>query len=192
MGHRRQDLRPFPPCGGGPRLGGVKCRDRGGSEVRMRLEAITWLADVGRRQADTVGAKAANLGEMTRAGLPVPAGFVVSAGAYLDAMEEGGVGAELRALHAAAMAQVDDPSALARSAERLRALVRKAGVPSRLGDEVLTAYHRLGRQVPVAVRSSALGEDGEATSFAGMYDSYTNVVGDEAVLARLLDCWVSL
>jgi pyruvate,water dikinase len=156
------------------------------------MAAITWLADLGRQQADTVGAKAANLGELTRAGLPVPAGFVVSADAYLDAMAHGGVREELVALHAAALDKVDEPVALARSAERLRALVRKAGVPSRLGDEVIEAYHRLGEAIPVAVRSSALGEDGEAASFAGMYDSYTNVIGDDAVLARVVDCWVSL
>jgi pyruvate,water dikinase len=156
------------------------------------MAAITWLADLGRLQADRVGAKAANLGELTRAGRPVPPGFVVGADAYLEAMEEGGVGEELRALHGVALGQVDEPVALARSAERLRALVRKAGVPSRLGDEVIEAYHRLGQTIPVAVRSSALGEDGGAASFAGMYDSYTNVIGDSAVLARVVDCWVSL
>jgi pyruvate,water dikinase len=156
------------------------------------MAAITWLADLGRPQADTVGAKAAHLGELTRAGLPVPAGFVIGADAYLEAMEEGGVGEELRALHAVALGQVDEPVALARSAERLRALVRKAGVPSRLGDEVIDAYHHLGQAIPAAVRSSALGEDGEAASFAGMYDSYTNVIGDSAVLSRVVDCWVSL
>jgi pyruvate, water dikinase len=156
------------------------------------MAAVIWLTDLGRSQAGTAGAKAANLGELSRAGLPVPPGFVVGADAYLDAMEEGGVGEELRALHALALGQVDEPVALARTAERLRALVRKAGVPSRLGDEVIEAYDSLGPDMPVAVRSSALGEDGETTSFAGMYDSYTNVIGDPAVLARVVDCWVSL
>jgi pyruvate,water dikinase len=156
------------------------------------MAAVIWLTDLSRLQADTAGAKAANLGELTRAGLPVPPGFVVGADAYLDAMEEGGVGEELRALHAVALGQVDEPVALARTAERLRSLVRKAGVPSRLSDEVIEAYHRLGPDRPVAVRSSALGEDGETASFAGMYDSYTNVIGDSAVLARVVDCWVSL
>jgi pyruvate,water dikinase len=156
------------------------------------MAAIRWLADLGRQQADTVGAKAANLGELTRAGLTVPAGFVVGADAYVDAMEQGGVREELAALHAAALDQVDEPFGLARSAERLRALVRKAGLPSPLGDQILHAYHRSGEAMPVAVRSSALGEDGDAASFAGMYDSYTNVIGDGAVLARVVECWVSL
>jgi len=158
----------------------------------LQASAITWLADLGRGDAARVGAKAANLGELNRAGLAVPPGFVVSAEAYLDAMDEGGVREELRSLHATALQQVDQPAALARSAERLRALVRAAGVPARLRAQVVDAHRRLGETVPVAVRSSALGEDGEAASFAGMYDTYTNVVGNEDVLERLVDCWVAL
>jgi pyruvate,water dikinase len=158
----------------------------------LRAAPITWLADLGRGDAARVGAKAANLGELTRAGLAVPPGFVVSADSYLDAMDEGGVREELRSLHATALEQVDQPAALGGSAERLRALVRAAGVPDKLRAQVIDAYHRLGQEMPVAVRSSALGEDGEAASFAGMYDTYTNVVGDEALLERLVDCWLAL
>jgi hypothetical protein len=130
------------------------------------------------RDADTFGAKAANLGDLMRIGLPVPPGFAISAVAYLDAMREGGVRDELRAVLSGAEAHVDDdPRLFAASAERLRALVRKAGLPSALRDEVLGAYHRLGDQVPVAVRSSAPGEDNSAMSFAGMHDTLTNVIG---------------
>ena len=139
-----------------------------------------------------VGGKAANLGELMRIGLPVPAGFVVTVEAYLHAMEDGGVRDELRALVAEAGREVDDPVAFGASAERMRALVRKAGMPARLRDEVLDAYHRLGDGVAVAVRSSAHGEDTLDASFAGMYDTYLNVVGDEELLDRVIDCWVSL
>ena len=127
-----------------------------------------------------------------RIGLPVPAGFVVTVEAYLHAMEDGGVRDELRDLVAEAAAEVDDPVAFGASAERMRALVRKAGLPARLRDEVLDAYHRLGDGVAVAVRSSAHGEDTLDASFAGMYDTYLNVVGDEELLDRVIDCWVSL
>ena len=65
-------------------------------------------------------------------------------------------------------------------------------MPARLRDEVLDAYHRLGDGVAVAVRSSAHGEDTLDASFAGMYDTYLNVVGDEELLDRVIDCWVSL
>jgi pyruvate,water dikinase len=157
------------------------------------MARLEWLADLSREDAHTFGAKAANLGELMRIGLPVPPGFAVSADAYLDAMQEGGVRDELRAVLAGATAHVDDdPRLFAASAERLRALVRKAGLPSALRDEVLDTYHRLGDLVPVAVRSSAPGEDTATLSFAGMHDSYTNVIGDDNLLDCVVDCWTSL
>jgi pyruvate,water dikinase len=70
--------------------------------------------------------------------------------------------------------------------------VRKAGGPSSVRDEVLAAYHRLGDTVPVAVRSSATGEDTAGTSFAGMHETFANVVGDASVIERLSDCLTSL
>ena len=169
----------------------IPVRDRARSGGQL-MAAIAWLAEIGRGDAPVVGGKAANLGELMRIGLPVPAGFVVTVEAYLHAMEDGGVRDELRALARRGADEVDDPVAFGASAERMRALVRKAGMPARLRDEVLDAYHRLGDGVAVAVRSSAHGEDTLDASFAGMYDTYLNVVGDEELLDRVIDCWVSL
>src|SRR5690606_37574702 len=86
----------------------------------------------------------------------------------------------------------EDTEALGRIAEKLRATVRRAGVPEPVAAAVLEAYHQLGEDVPVAVRSSATAEDTADTSFAGMHETFANVVGDEAVIGRLVDCWVSL
>ena len=150
------------------------------------------LERLSRHDIPMAGGKGANLGELTRAGLPVPGGFVVTAAGYLRAMEEGGVRLELQEGFADACARADDPAALAAAAARLRSLVRKAGVPGPIAETVTDAYHALGTDVAVAVRSSATAEDTADTSFAGMHDTYANVVGDEAVLERLLDCWTSL
>jgi pyruvate,water dikinase len=153
---------------------------------------VAWFDELGKDDNATVGGKGANLGELSRAGLPVPPGFVVTAAGYLQAMEDGGVRDELQALFAEASGKVDDPKGLAEAAERLRALVRKAGVPASVAEQVLAAYHRLGLDVPVAVRSSATAEDTAGTSFAGMHETFANVIGDTAVLERLVDCWASL
>ena len=158
----------------------------------MTGRAIVWFADLGKDDTATAGGKGANLGELCGAGLRVPPGFVVTAAAFLDAMDQGRVRAELRDVFADACARNEDPAALAERSERLRALVRKAGVPDRLRLELLDAYHRLGNDVPVAVRSSATAEDTSGTSFAGMHESFANVVGDAPLLERLVDCWVSL
>jgi pyruvate,water dikinase len=144
-------------------------------------------------KADTLvaGGKGANLGELTQAGLPVPPGFVVTAEAYLAAIEQGGVREDLRAALDLALGAATLPAELAGASDRLQGLVRKAGVPTEIRDAVLDAYHSLGPDVRVAVRSSATSEDTAGTSFAGMNATYTNIAGEE-VIERLLDCWASL
>ena len=145
-----------------------------------------------RLSADDVeiaGGKGANLGEVTRAGLPVPPGFVVTAPAYLQAMESGGVRAELGS--AAAGLDADDPAALSATAVHMQDLVRKAGIPDALRRSILDAYHVLGGGL-VAVRSSATAEDTAGTSFAGMNETFTNVEGDDTLIERVVGCWASL
>ena len=61
----------------------------------MRVGYVVGLDEIGQTQIAEVGGKGANLGELTRAGLPVPPGFVLTADAYLGAMEQGGVRREL-------------------------------------------------------------------------------------------------
>ena len=156
------------------------------------MTLVSWFEDVAKGDNATVGGKGANLGELAGAGLPVPPGFVVTAEAYLRSMDEGGVRDELRSVFAEASSHAGDPAALTAAAERLKGLVRAAGVAPDVRDQLLKAYRKLGDDVAVAVRSSATAEDGAETSFAGMHESYVNVVGEEALIERLIDCWVSL
>ncbi|HWS44228.1 MAG TPA: phosphoenolpyruvate synthase [Acidimicrobiia bacterium] len=153
------------------------------------MQTIAAFDELGLGDVGTVGGKGANLGELTRAGLPVPPGFIITAGAYLDAMTAGGVRDDLGAIEA--HADIDDPAALQQAAEQLRDLVRKAGVPDRLRDEIARAYERLGRP-RVAVRSSATAEDTADTSFAGMNETFTNVEGEAELIVRIVDCWASV
>jgi pyruvate,water dikinase len=161
-------------------------------EEPSALPVVSWIENVGRSDIATVGGKGANLGELAAAGLPVPRAFVVTAAGYLDAMEEAGVRDDLRAVFAAASQHTEDPAALAAAAEELQALVRKAGMPTSVAEQVVAAYHDLGVDAPVVVRSSATAEDTAGTSFAGMHETFANVVGDAALLERVVDCWVSL
>jgi pyruvate,water dikinase len=153
-------------------------------------EPVAWFEELTRADVPRVGGKGANLGELTRAGMPVPPGFVITAPSYLEAMEQAGVRDAMQA--AAARVDVDSPEALAHAAARLQELVRSAGLPDRLGRAVLAAYDRLGDGCRVAVRSSATAEDAASTSFAGMNETFTNVTGHDELLARVVDCWASL
>ena len=156
--------------------------------------AIAWLVDVSVGDVARVGGKGANLGEMTSAGLPVPAGFVVTAAAYLRALDVAGVRDDVR--RRVVGVDLDDPDALPRAAADCQDAVRRAGMPVDLRRAVLDAYARLGAgrdgDPAVAVRSSATAEDTASTSFAGMNETYTNVRGADELVRRIVDCWASL
>jgi phosphoenolpyruvate synthase/pyruvate phosphate dikinase len=68
-----------------------------------------------------------------------------------------------------------------------------APLPPALASALTTAYEALvrGGDVPVAVRSSALDEDGDLTSFAGLHETELNLIGIEAVLGAIVRCWAS-
>ncbi len=154
--------------------------------------ADPWILDLGMTgvgDAPLVGGKAANLGELTSGGFPVPPGFAVTAAAYLDAMEQGGVRDQLRSLVAGL--DRDDAEAVRRAAEVARTLVRQTGLPSEIRVAALDAVGRLGHGARLAVFSSATAEDAADTSFAGMHESFTNVYGDDEILDRLVACWLS-
>ncbi|NUR88495.1 MAG: phosphoenolpyruvate synthase, partial [Nonomuraea sp.] len=121
-----------------------------------------------------VGGKAANLGELTRAGLPVPPGWTLTTDAYREVAE----GLDLTPGDGLA--------------ERARDHLLSAPVPDAVREAVVKAYATLGQDVPVAVRSSATAEDLPFASFAGQQDTFLNVVGADAVLDAVRRCWASL
>ncbi|WP_275888302.1 PEP/pyruvate-binding domain-containing protein, partial [Nonomuraea lactucae] len=125
-----------------------------------------------------VGGKAANLGELTRAGLPVPPGWTLTTEAYRQVAEAAGL-AEVVAEGGPGLA----------AAARSRLL--ETPVPDKVAKVVMEAYAGLGGG-PVAVRSSATAEDLPFASFAGQQDTYLNVVGPDAVLDAVRRCWASL
>ena len=115
---------------------------------------------------------------------------MVTAEAFLHAVETAGVRDELHQLLASA--DPSDTANLQIVARELHALVAKATVPEEVRAAVLEAYHRLGDHAVVAVRSSATSEDTGDSSFAGMHRTFTNVTGDDAVLEHIVECWTSL
>ncbi|XXT21303.1 phosphoenolpyruvate synthase [Sorangium sp. So ce429] len=152
-------------------------------------EHVLWFDSLSRNDVASAGGKGGNLGELTRAGLPVPPGFVITADAYLAAMEAAGVRKQLVELFTAA--DPNDAAGLRAACAELRRLVRAAPLPAELQAEIASAYRKLGTETIVAVRSSATSEDSASTSFAGMHETYTDVTGEQALLDRVRDCWAS-
>jgi pyruvate,water dikinase len=158
-------------------------------DTRVASPTILWFSQLTIADVALVGGKGANLGELTAAGLRVPDGFVVTAPAYLEAMAVAGVRTQLADRISAGEA---DEQALAARAHELQDLVHEAGMPEAMRVEAVDAYRRLGEDVPVAVRSSATGEDSATASFAGMNETFTDVRGEDELIARVVDCWASL
>ncbi|MFI7587401.1 phosphoenolpyruvate synthase [Spongisporangium articulatum] len=158
------------------------------SRTAPTAELVRTFAELGVHDTSVAGGKGANLGELTRAGFPVPPGFVVTAGAYLRTLDEAGIRRGL--LDDAAAPPLDDPAALDALARGLQARIRAVALPSDLEAAVLAQYRELGAP-DVAVRSSATGEDTGGTSFAGMNETFTDVRGEAALLAMLRECWAS-
>jgi pyruvate,water dikinase len=153
------------------------------------------LAELRRTDADAFGGKSANLGELLAAGIPVPPGFALSAGAYRLFVEETGLdGAIATAL---ARALPDDVAALTAASKAIDEAMRFAPLPDGVRVEVAEGYGELARaageaEPPVAVRSSALGEDSADASYAGQQESFLWVRGVEHVCDAVRDCWASL
>ncbi|MXP21140.1 phosphoenolpyruvate synthase [Gordonia sp. HNM0687] len=155
-------------------------------------DRLRWFDRLGLRDAEDAGGKGANLGELVSAGLPVPPGFVLLRDCYRSSMKAAGVADELSGLHQQALTVVDDPAQLEKLCESMQQLVADAGPTETVRAELRAAYHRLGDGVPVAVRSSATGEDGRDASFAGMNRTLTDIIGDDDLADAVTQCWMSL
>jgi pyruvate,water dikinase len=150
---------------------------------------IVWLDDSG-CVAEVVGPKAAGLGRLRRAGLPVPDGFCVPAQASLIHMRATGLDESVERLFETAQAGGD----WRRQAILLRAALAEAPVPPDVADALRQAMARLGahgrhRRARWAVRSSALVEDRPGASFAGLFSTFLGVVGHADLLAAVRSCW---
>ena len=137
-----------------------------------------------------VGGKCASLGEMTQAGVAVPTGYAVTTDAYVAMLDETGLRSEIEAQLAST--NFDDVTSLERSAQAIQIRFRSHRMPASVEAAIRADYDGMGTDLPVAVRSSATAEDLPDASFAGQQDTYLWVVGSDAVIAHVRDCWASL
>jgi len=146
------------------------------------------LEEIGREHADVVGGKTANLGEVrNKVGLPVPAGFGITSFAYRAFVV--GAGLQPRLTELWRHIDWDDWSSVARASAAMTELVQQAALPQEVAEEIALSAHDLYNKARgrggVAVRSSAVGEDGRST-FAGQYATYLNMPLEQ-VLRRYKD-----
>ena len=154
---------------------------------------ISWFAEVTLADRLAVGGKGGSLGELTRAGIEVPPGFVVRTSAFervLTALEkEEPVRSRVEA------SDVHDLFGTTTLSEKLHARFARVRLPEDLRAEIVAAHAELcgpDLNSPLAVRSSATTEDAEDASFAGLQDTYLWVKGVEATMKSVRSCWSSL
>jgi len=159
------------------------------SQGREKEQYILFFEEIDHALLPLVGGKGANLGELTRAGLPVPPGFCITTEAYQQVAERADLNELLDRL-ASKEGQTHSGEITAAIRERLL----QVPFPQELADTVRGAYSSLGKGSPlaVAVRSSATAEDLPFASFAGQQDTYLNIVGEDALLDAIRRCWASL
>jgi pyruvate, water dikinase len=158
-------------------------RRRGAAAVSVAAgEAVLDLGVIRAGDAGRVGPKMARLGQLASAGWRVPDGYAITAGA-LDAWLSAAAWAELDELLAGGAAGL-------RVSERARELIEAQPLPAELAERLAERTGR-GAAVLVAVRSSAVGEDGDAASFAGQYETYLGVSGIDAVVRHVAKCLAS-
>lgn len=158
------------------------------------MSRILWLDDCPDAQPADLGGKAGSLVRLHAGGFPVPAGFVVDASGYRDWVAHNALQGEIDRL-----LQTPDlrlPKVARGACEALSERVAQATLPPELAAAIATAYQTLrqrrGERVVVAVRSSALSEDGATSSSAGLYETHLNVRALDAVLDAVARCYRSL
>lgn len=164
---------------------------------------VSWFADIGLDDRPQVGGKGGSLGELQRAAIAVPPGFVVRTGAFerfIAVLErEAPIREQIQSL------DPDDLAAVTACSNMLRARLEEAELPADVLAELAAAHEELCRvcsgsagvltapgALPVAVRSSATTEDAADASFAGLQDTYLWVNDLGEMLRKVRSCWASL
>ncbi|MDP1710218.1 MAG: phosphoenolpyruvate synthase [bacterium] len=140
-----------------------------------------------------VGGKNANLGEMIKAGFPVPGGFAITIHAYDLFLEENNLVDKIYKI--LNETDVENPSELVQSSKQIQNKVQRGKVPDVVVREVITSYKKMSglfKHALVAVRSSATAEDAPGTSFAGQQATFLNVKGEANLIENVKQCWASL
>lgn len=157
----------------------------------MNTEHILFLQEIPKTKENIarVGGKAYNLARLSRVGFAVPEGFCLTAGAYHRHLAAHGLTEPIAETLAHPDLSNEDRAA------HIRHLITGVDLPLDIHCTVLGAYRKLTGDDPtaaVAVRSSALAEDGTDASFAGQHDTFLNVRGESALIESIKRCWASL
>ncbi|MDF2680144.1 MAG: phosphoenolpyruvate synthase [Brevibacillus sp.] len=137
-----------------------------------------------------VGGKGANLGELTKAGFPVPGGFCITTAAFQTMLDTSNdMQKYLRALDELDSANLEG---VRQFGQEIRLHIESLPIPEEILSVVLEQWTSLGSLHAYAVRSSATAEDLPTASFAGQHETFLNVKGELQLISAIRACWASL
>jgi rifampicin phosphotransferase len=138
-----------------------------------------------------VGGKGLNLGELSKIqGIQVPEGFCVTTVGYQKAIEQNETFEAL--LEKLTPLTVEDRAQIDEISKEIRQFILEIDIPTDVIKAVSHFLSKYGVEHAYAVRSSSTAEDLPHASFAGQHDTYLNVIGNEAILHHISECWASL
>lgn len=154
------------------------------------MKYVLYFNEIDQKSIAHVGGKGANLGEMTKAGFPVPPGFCVTTNAYRQWIGENDqVRQWFERLNQLKPEQLDE---IRSTGEKIREQILSVPFPEPVKSEIVEAWTKLGRDHAYAVRSSATAEDLPTASFAGQQETFLNVKGEDRLIEAVRKCWASL
>jgi len=161
--------------------------------MQKKEKNILWFSEVDKDDGAYVGGKGANLGELTKAGIPVPNGFIVTSKAYFDFIKQNNLKDRIK--QAIKSVDTNDPHSINVASQKIKKLIDDGKISPSLAKEIIHGYLKLGglmRHALVAIRSSATAEDLPGASFAGQQATFLNIKGEANVVNHVKDCWASL
>ena len=143
------------------------------------MKFISHFKELDKDSVQSSGGKGASLGEMTRAQIPVPAGFVVLTKAFEHFLHTSNLHSEIDGI----LHKVDHQviHTIDQASEQIKGLIFAVPMPSEIEKEILTSFSSLNSPF-VAVRSSATAEDSSAAAWAGQLDSFLNTTKKDLLL----------
>ncbi len=162
------------------------------------MSYVVRLDEIGKDDIKIAGGKGANLGEMIRMGIPVPAGFLVTTSSFDKFLRSYGLEDKIDQILTSI--DKDDMGDLAKASQEIKKLIFSHDVLAEIQSKISQAYKQLSgaekateQDYPlVAVRSSATAEDLPTASFAGQQASFLNVKGEAELTESIRKCWASL
>ncbi len=151
---------------------------------------VLYFDEINKTHLPYVGGKGANLGELAKAGFPVPSGFCITTEAYRTFLKASSEMEEL--ITQLDRLKPDQLNEISKLGKIIRHHLESITMPEDIKTAIIDSWKKSGEELAYAVRSSATAEDLPTASFAGQQDTYLNMKGADQILQAVQKCWASL